>query len=100
LQKKSSWRRRVAAAAIGAGFTVLASGAAVACDCGRDYHYRHHYYGSGNYSCYGGGYDCRYEDSGYYYRDDFRDGYRYDGHRYDDRYRRYDRDYRGRDDRW
>ena len=96
------------AIAIAAGLAVLTAGAAAACDCrgydGDYYRYRHD--GYGNYSCYGGGFDCRYEgDSGYYYHDDYRggyryDGYRYDGHRYDDRDRHYDRDYRDRDDRW
>jgi hypothetical protein len=85
--------------AIAAGLSVLMAGAAAACDC-RPYdgdYYRYHR--TGNYSCYGGFHDCRYEDDGdYYYHDDYRDGYRYDGHRYEDRYRHYDRDYR--DYRW
>ena len=89
--------------AMAAGLAALTAGAASACDCGGDY-YRHDEYG--NYSCYGGGYDCSYEgDRGYYHHDDYRDGYRYDGHRYDERYRHddrdyRDRDYRSRDDRW
>jgi hypothetical protein len=91
------------AIAIAAGLTALTAGAALACDCdfyqGDHYRYHHDGYGAGNYSCYGGGYDCRYEgDGGYYYHDDYRGGYRYDGHRYDERYRHYDRDDRYRDD--
>lgn len=82
--------------AIVAGLMMLTAGAAFACDCD-GYHHRYHRdgYGTGNYSCYGGFHDCRYEgDGGYYYHDDYRGGYRYDGHRYDGRYRHYDRDYR------
>jgi hypothetical protein len=96
-------KRLTLAIALAAG--TLTAGAALACDCGAydgDYYgYRHDGYGTGNYSCYGGGYDCRYEgDGGYYYHDDYRGGYRYDGHRYDERYRHYDRDDRYRDDRY
>jgi hypothetical protein len=83
--------------AIAAGLAALTAGAAFACDCG--YHgdyYRYHHEGAGNYSCYGGFHDCRYEgDRGGYYHDVYRGGYRYDGHRYDQRYRHYDRGYRG-----
>jgi hypothetical protein len=89
------------AIAIAAGLTALTAGAAFGCDCDGHYgdHYRHDGYGAGNYSCYGGFHDCRYEgDGGYYYHDDYRDGYRYDGHRYDERYRHYDHDHRYRDD--
>jgi hypothetical protein len=86
------------ALAIAAGLVALTAGAAFACDC---YRYHHDGYGTGNYSCYGGFHDCRYEgDGGYYYHDDYHDGYRYDGHRYDERYRHYDRDYRDRGYRW
>lgn len=90
--------QRVALAAVlGAG--ILTAGAAAACDCRPYDGYRYYHGGYGNYSCYGGGYDCRYEDDrGYYYHDDYRNGYRYDGHRYNERYRHYDRDYRYRDD--
>ena len=87
--------------AIAAGLAALTAGAALACDCDgyRGDYYRNHHEGTGNYSCYGGGYDCRYEgEGGYYYQDDYRGGYRYDGHRYDERYRHYDRDDRYRDD--
>lgn len=89
------------ALATAAALTALTVGAALACDCDGDYgdHHRHDGYGTGNYSCYGGFHDCRYEsDGGYYYHDDYRyDGYRYDGHRYDERDRHFDRDYRDRD---
>jgi hypothetical protein len=85
------------AIAVAAGLTALMAGAALACDrdrCHGDY-YRYRHGGTGNYSCYGGFHDCRFEgDRGYYYHDDYRGGYRYEGHRYDERYRHYDRDYR------
>jgi hypothetical protein len=84
-------RRTILATAAGLGLAALSS-AALACDCygdGRDY-YRYHDGGYGNYSCYGGGYDCRYEgsyyrDRTYRYRDDPYRYYRhYDGYRYRD----------------
>ncbi len=84
---------------VAAGLTALTADAALACDC--DGYHRYHHEGGGNYSCYGGFHDCRYEgDGGYYYHDDYRGGYRYDGHRYDERYRHYDRDDRDRGYRW
>jgi hypothetical protein len=100
-------RRLALVVVIGAGLAALTAGAALACESyhGNCHGYRHDGYGTGNYSCYGGGYDCRYEsDGGYYYHDDYRggyryDSYRYDGHRYDERYRHYDHDDRYRDDR-
>jgi hypothetical protein len=87
--------RRVAlAAAIMGGLTVLA-GAASAYDCYDGYYHRSYNGWRGNYSCYGGGYDCRYE--GGYSRGRYRDS-RYDDyndHRYDRGYRdRYDGDRR------
>jgi hypothetical protein len=106
---KSGPRRLALAAAFGAGLAALTAGAALACESyGNCHGYRHDGYGTGNYSCYGGGYDCRYEgDGGSYYHDDYRgryrsDGYRYEGHRFDQRYRHDDRGYRERHDydRW
>ena len=101
LATKSGRRRLALTLALGAGLAALTVGSAFACDCNGYYgnhdRYRHDGYGSGNYSCYGGGYDCRYEgDRGYYYHDGYRDGHRYDGYRYDERYRHDDRDYRER----
>jgi hypothetical protein len=85
--------------AFAAGFCLAAvSSAAIACDdCGRDYYryYRDYDGGRGNYSCYGGGNDCRYEGSSfrryYHHYRDRDDGYHY---RYYDRYRACDRDCR------
>lgn len=91
---------------LAAVLATLTASAASACECGGGYgdydRYRHDGYDTGNYSCYGGGYDCRYEsDRGYYYHDDYRDRYRHDNYRYNERYRRHDRDDRYRDDyRW
>ena len=73
------------------GLATLSS-AALACDCYGDGHryYPYHDGGYGNYSCYGGGTDCRYEgsyyrDHTYRYRDDPYRYYRhYDGYRYRD----------------
>jgi hypothetical protein len=84
-------RRFALAAVIAGGLAALTAGAAFAGDCNDGYYqsYYHRNYDGwrGNYSCYGGGYDCRYE--GGYARGRYRDA-RYDD--YNDR--RYDRGYR------
>ena len=83
---------------VAAGCMSAASSAALACDCYRDGrgYYPYHEAGYGNYSCYGGGADCRYEGSyyrerAYRYRDD---PYRYYRHSDGYRYRDCDRDCR------
>jgi hypothetical protein len=68
---------------------VAASSTAFACDC--DGHYRYRHEEAGNYSCYGGGYDCHYEGSYYrsayhHYRNDYYGYYRHRG--YDSYHRR------------
>jgi hypothetical protein len=89
-------RKMALVAGAGLGL-IVASSAALACDCygDNDRYYRDYDDAYGNYSCYGGGYDCGYERD-YYRRDYHRHYYGDDGyyrHRYYDRYRyRCDRD--------
>jgi hypothetical protein len=92
-------RRRAILAAVAGMSLAAVSSAASACDCYGGYgYYRGDDRGSAIYSCYGGGYDCRYE-SRYYrpiYHRRYGGYYGYYGHRaYDGyRYRDCDRDCR------
>jgi hypothetical protein len=79
-------RRTILIAAAGLSLAAVSS-AALACDCYGRSHYRYHDGGPGNYSCYGGGYDCGYEGS--YFRARY--------HQYRDRYYGYYRHYDGYD---
>ena len=92
--------RRTSLVAAASLSLLVVSTAAFACDCSGDpyRYYRNYDDAAGNWSCYGGGYDCGYEGTYYrphrYYRDDgywrYHDDGRYrhyDHERYYDRYR-------------